>query len=133
MTSEEKVQYLVKAAQAKLARNMVILDLRGRTLITDYLVICGGTSQVHIRTITDHILETMKRAGFGGIRVEGYEYARWVLLDYQDVVAHVMASAERDYYDLEGMWSDAPRLEVGDEGLAVVADTKDGRSYAGED
>lgn len=114
MTTEEKVRLVAQAADAKLARNMLVLDLRGRTLLTDYLFICVGTSQVHIRTITDHILETMKHSGLGGIRVEGYEAARWVLLDYQDVVAHVMAPAERDYYDLEGMWPDAPRLEVVD-------------------
>jgi len=112
MTSEEKVRRLVEAADAKQARSMVLLDLRGRTLMTDYLFICGGTSQVHIRTITDNIVETMKHLGAGGIRVEGYEAGRWVLLDYQDVVAHVMASAERDYYDLESMWPDAPRIQI---------------------
>ncbi len=103
---------LVQAADAKQARNMVLLDLRGLTLLTDYLFICGGTSQVHIRTIADNIVEVMKHSGLGGIRVEGYEAARWVLLDYQDVVAHVMASAERDYYDLEGMWPTAPRIVI---------------------
>lgn len=114
MTPEEKVRRLVHAADAKQARNMVLLDLRGRTLLTDYLFLCDGTSQVHIRTITDNIVETMKHCGAGSIRVEGYDAARWVLLDYQDVVAHVMAPAERDYYDLEGMWPDAPRIAIED-------------------
>jgi ribosome-associated protein len=112
MTSEEKIRALVRAADSKHARNMVLLDLRGRTLLTDFLFICGGASQVHIRTITDHIVETMKHSGLGGIRVEGYEAARWVLMDYQDVVAHVMSADQREYYDLELIWRDAPRIAI---------------------
>lgn len=112
MTTEEKVRTLVQAADAKQAREMLLLDLRGRTLMTDYVFICTGTSMVHIRTISDHIVETMKHAGAGGIRVEGYEAGRWMLLDYQDVVVHVMAPAERDYYDLEGLWEEAPRIPI---------------------
>ncbi len=114
MTSEEKIRQLVRAADAKHARNMVLLDLRGRTLLTDFLFICGGTSQVHIRTITDHIVETMKHSGHGGIRVEGYDAARWVLMDYQDVVAHVMSADQREYYNLERIWHDAPRIAIED-------------------
>lgn len=130
MTSEEKLQVLAKAAEEKFARDLVLLDLRGRTLMTDYLMVCGGTSQVHIRTIADHILETMKHAGMGGIRPEGYEAARWVLLDYQDVVVHIMSSAERDYYDLESLWPDAPRLQVQEGALAVISGPDDERGIS---
>jgi ribosome-associated protein len=112
MTSEEKVRLVVQAADSKQARNMALLDLRGLTLMTDYFFVCEGTSSVHIRTITDHIVETMKRAGMGGIRVEGYATSRWVLMDYQDVVAHVMSSEQREYYNLEEFWSEAPRLAI---------------------
>lgn len=112
MTSEEKVEMVVQAADAKQARNMVVLDLQGLTLMTDYFFICSGTSSTQIRTITDSIVETMKRAGMGGIRVEGYEAALWVLMDYGDVVAHVMNAEQREYYDLETFWKDAPRLPL---------------------
>ncbi|NLH97919.1 MAG: ribosome silencing factor [Chthonomonadales bacterium] len=121
MTSQEKVRLIVEAADSKHARNMTLLDLHGLTLMTDYFFVCEGTSSVHIRTITDHIVETMKHAGMRGIRVEGYDTARWVLMDYQDVVAHVMAPEQRAYYDLESFWSDARRLLIVDgavEGLA---------------
>jgi ribosome-associated protein len=107
MTSEEKARLVVTAADSKQARDMTLLDLRGLTLMTDYFFICSGASSTHIRTIVDSILETMKRAGFGGIRVEGYEAALWVLLDYGDVVAHVMAPEQREYYDLESFWKEA--------------------------
>lgn len=112
MTSQEKVRLIVAAADSKHARNMTLLELQGLTLMTDYFFVCEGTSSVHIRTITDHIVETMKSAGMPGIRVEGYDTARWVLMDYQDVVAHVMSPEQREYYDLESFWSAARRLAI---------------------
>lgn len=112
MTSEEKIRLVVQAADSKQARDMVLLDLRGLTLMTDYFFICSGTSSTHIRTITDSVLETMKRAGMGGIRVEGYDAAVWILMDYGDVVVHVMAPNQRAYYDLEAFWQDAPRVPL---------------------
>jgi ribosome-associated protein len=125
MTSDEKLELTVRAADSKKARDMVLLDLQGLTLMTDYFFICTGTSSTHIRSITDAIVEAMKRAGMGGIRVEGYEAALWVLMDYGDVVAHVMNAEQRDYYDLETFWSDAPRLplpvETNETGTAAEA------------
>ena len=118
MTSEEKARLVVQAADSKKAREMVLLDLRGLTLMTDYFFICSGTSSTHIRTIVDSIVETMKRSGMGGIRVEGYEAALWVLMDYGDVVAHVMAPEQREYYGLEAFWKDAPHIPL-DEMVAV--------------
>src|SRR5438874_13690297 len=119
MTSEEKAQTVVQAADAKQARDMVLLDLRGLTLMTDYFFICCGTSSTHIRTICDSITETMKKAGMGGIRVEGYDAAVWVLCDYGDVVAHVMAPEQREYYGLESFWKDARLVELPIEAAAV--------------
>jgi ribosome-associated protein len=121
MTSEEKAQLIVRAADAKQAREMVLLDLHGLTVMTDYFFICSGTSSTHIRTITDSIVENAKRAGLGGIRVEGYDAALWVLMDYGDVVAHVMAPDQREYYDLEAFWKDAKRVPL-DEMIAVPAE-----------
>jgi ribosome-associated protein len=118
MTSEERAKLIVAAADDKKAQNMVLLDLRGLTLMTDYFFICSGTSSTHIRTIVDGMVERMKKAGSGGIRVEGYDAAIWALLDYGDVVAHVMAPEQREYYNLESFWEDAKRVPI-DEGAAV--------------
>src|SRR5258706_1141752 len=112
MTSEEKAELIVKAADAKQARDMVLLDLRGLTLMTDYFVICCGTSTTHIRTIVDSITETAKKAGLGGIRVEGYDAAVWALMDYGDVVAHVMNPDQREYYGIESFWKDAKVVPI---------------------
>ncbi|MBM3494232.1 MAG: ribosome silencing factor [Armatimonadetes bacterium] len=131
MTSEDKVRLVVEAADSKQARNMAVLDLRGLTLMTDYFLVCEGTSSVHIRTITDHIVETMKHAGLGGIRVEGYATGKWVLMDYQDVVAHVMAPEQREYYSLESFWSEAPQFPIV-EGRVVDLERSAGVSPAAE-
>ena len=112
MTSEDKTRLVVSAADDKKARDMVLLDLRGLTVMTDYFFICSVTSSTHIRTITDSIVENAKRAGLGGIRVEGYDSAAWVLMDYGDVVAHVMAPDQRMYYDLEAFWKDAKQVPI---------------------
>ena len=114
MTSEEKAQLVVRAADAKQAKDMVLLDLRGLTLMTDYFFICSGTSSTHIRTIVDGVVENMKKSGSGGIRVEGYDAAVWALMDYGDVVAHVMSADQREYYNLESFWSQAKRVPIED-------------------
>ncbi len=118
MTSEEKASLVASAADDKKAQDMVLLDLRGLTLMTDYFFICSGTSTTHIRTIVDGIVEKMKRSGMGGIRVEGYDAAIWALLDYGDVVVHVMAPEQRDYYQLESFWKDAKRVPLEEGALA---------------
>ena len=112
ITSEEKVRIILKAADDKQAREMVLLNLSGLTMMTDYFFICSGSSNVHMRTITDNILEAMKHAGMGGIRVEGYESAQWILLDYGDIVVHVMAPEQREYYGLERFWNEAEKVPI---------------------
>lgn len=112
MTSEEKVRIIVNAADDKQAREMVLLNLSGLTMMTDYFFICSGSSNVHIRTITDNIMEAMKHAGIGGIRVEGYESAQWILMDYGDIVVHVMAPEQREYYGLERFWKEAEQVPL---------------------
>jgi ribosome-associated protein len=112
MTSEEKAELIVRTADDRQARDMALLDLRGQTLMTDYFFICSGNSSTHIRTIVDKIMEAMKHAGMGGIRVEGYDAAQWVLMDYGDVVVHVMTPEQREYYSLEEFWGDASRVPL---------------------
>ncbi len=88
----------------KKALDISVMDLQGRTLIADYFVVCSGTSRVHIQAITDGIIEAMEKEGLRCPRREGYSQARWVLLDYGDVVAHIFAQDEREYYGLESLW-----------------------------
>ncbi len=95
-----------EAAEGKHAEEVVVLDLRGQTLVTDYFVICTGTSRVQIRAIVSGIIEALGDLSRGGIG-EGDEHAQWVLLDYGDVVVHVFGPEARSFYRLERLWGDA--------------------------
>lgn len=105
VTSKEKADYVVEAADDKRAVNIVTLDLQGITLVADFFVICSGTSDVHVRAISDGIEEDLKKKhGIRPYAVQGRGDANWIILDYGDVVAHVFSEAEREYYDLESFW-----------------------------
>lgn len=83
----------------------------GLTVFTDYFVICSGTTNAQVRAITTGIRESMSEAGLQPVRREGDHTSRWVLLDYGGVVVHVFHHVEREFYDLERLWEQAPRVE----------------------
>jgi ribosome-associated protein len=94
-------------AEAKRAEDVVVLDLRDQTPVTDYFVICTGTSRVQIRAVVDAIATEFAGERPRGVR-EGGEAGGWVLLDYGDVVVHIFAPESRTFYRLERLWADAP-------------------------
>ena len=99
-----------RAAAAKQAADVTILDVHGLIVITDYFVICSGQTDRQIKTLVEEVERAVREIGEKPIRREGDADSRWVLLDYIDVVVHVFAQEEREYYDLERLWRDAPRL-----------------------
>jgi len=107
-----------RAAADKQGERVVVLDVRELIVITDYFVITSGSSQRQVRTIVEEIEKAMRDLGRKPVRREGVEDWRWVLLDYFDVVIHVFSDEEREYYDLERLWRDAPRVELDDVGAA---------------
>lgn len=112
VTAEEKLRVIANAADSVKAEEIVALDLRGLTIIADYFFICTGKSSIQIRAIADKVEEKMEERGLRKLRVEGYQEATWILLDYGDVVAHIMAAEQRAFYDLEAFWSEAPRIPI---------------------
>ncbi len=92
--------------------DITVLDLRGKSPATDYFVIATGTSDRQMRTVADEICEAARERGLQRFGRAGYEQARWILLDYVDVVIHIFDSEYRDYYDLELLWGDADRLVI---------------------
>jgi ribosome-associated protein len=121
LDSTEKLKIVVDAAEDKKANYVSTLELRGKTLIADYFVICSGTSNIHIRSIADGIMEALEKHGHRQRKLEGYSEASWILLDYGDVIAHIMSEEQRDYYKLEKLWT-APRpAEHGLDEAVVVA------------
>jgi ribosome-associated protein len=104
LDTDQKLEIVREAALDNKAENIDVLNLGGKTIVADYFVVVSGTSGAHIRSIVDNVLEKMKKQGERADRVEGYPEARWVLVDYGDVVLHVFAPEERAFYDLESLW-----------------------------
>lgn len=113
LDTEERLAIIVGAADDIKASDIVALDLRGLTIIADYFVICTGKSSIQIRGIADRIEEKMRDRGYRKLRMEGYQEATWILLDFGDVVAHIMAEEQRAFYRLEEFWAEAPHVELG--------------------
>lgn len=86
----------------------LVLDLRHLSDATDFFIICSGTSDTHVRAIAEHVIETLQAAGSRPYQVEGLAQGRWVLVDYVDFVVHVFHPTLRTFYQLEGLWGDAP-------------------------
>jgi ribosome-associated protein len=96
----------------KKAEDVVVFDERGLSSYADYLVLMSADSDRQAGAIADHVDQALKQAGHTKIAVEGYETGSWIIVDYGDVVIHVMGRETRAFYDLEGLWADAPRLEI---------------------
>lgn len=92
--------------------DMVVLDLRGLSNATDYFFVVSGTSDMHVRSIAEHIIEELRKEGTRPSHVEGLRTGRWVLIDYIDFVVHVFHPAAREFYQLERLWGDAPTLAI---------------------
>ncbi len=108
------VRRAAELALERKARDVVALDLRGISSATDFFVIATGTSDVQVRSIGEHVLETLKKEDVRPGHVEGMGGGRWILLDYIDFVVHVLHPEARDFYQLETLWGDAARLDFGD-------------------
>jgi ribosome-associated protein len=97
-------------ADNKKADDLVVLDLRKLSSVTDFFVIATGTSEPHLRAIIDEITDGVKKKFELRPRIEGRIQTAWIVLDYFDVIVHVMRTDVRERYDLEGLWGDAPRV-----------------------
>ncbi len=112
VAAEQKALRAQTALMGRKGVEPVLLDMREVTLITDYFLICHGTSNVHIRGLADAVMEALEENQVRAHGIEGYQEARWILLDYGDLIVHIFAEQERRFYDLERLWSDAPRVPL---------------------
>jgi len=109
-----------RAAAAKLAQDVVVIDVSSQLVITDCFVIASAANERQVGAIVDEVEEKMRLAGHKPARREGTREGRWVLLDYVDIVVHIQHSDERNFYALDRLWRDCPLIEVG---LDVDLDT----------
>jgi ribosome-associated protein len=103
--SKEKLDLICNALDERKAVDEIVIPVTGLTQMTDYMVICSGTSNIHIRAVADRVNELMKAHGIKGTRMEGYSEARWVLMDFGDVVLHIFDPEAREFYQLEQFWT----------------------------
>lgn len=106
LNSEKLAEKAAKLALTKKAERINILNLKKLTSITDYFVICSGSTDIQVKAIADAITDGLKKEARPW-HIEGYSNLQWVLLDYVDVVVHVFQNEIREYYDLERLWADA--------------------------
>lgn len=108
MTGKETLTIAVKAADDKRGEDIVALKMEGISLIADYFLICHGNSDKQVQAIAREMKDQAALNGIEIKRLEGFDEARWILIDMGDVVAHVFHKDERNYYKLEKLWGDAP-------------------------
>jgi ribosome-associated protein len=111
MESEQFTQYIVAALDDLKAVNTVTLDVRTLTDVMDFMVITSGTSNRHVKSLASHVSVEAKKLGMAPMGTEGEDAGEWVLVDFGDVVVHVMLPATRDFYDLERLWT-VPEVTV---------------------
>ena len=104
-----------KLAHEKKAYSVRIFDLRKRSPVTDFFVICSVDAEVQARAVADHITDTLRPQDIRPWHTEGYNGTGWVLMDFVDVVVHIFLPRVRDFYALEKLWGDAPSRELTDE------------------
>jgi len=108
-----------RAAAEKQAKDIAVLDVHELIVITDLFVICTGTSDRQVKTVVEEVEKALRQLGRKPVRREGEQESRWVLLDYVDLVVHVFAEDEREYYDLERLWRDAPHVSWDEDGVSA--------------
>ncbi len=111
--SEELAVVVAEAAADKKAQDVVALDMRGLVAYTDIFVLCTASNRRQVKAIADHVRQHLKKEyGHRTTGVEGLESGRWALVDFGDVVLHIFEGPLRGFYDLDGLWSDAPRIPL---------------------
>jgi len=109
MNVEEIKDIALEALDDLKGRDAITLDVRAMTDITDYMLVCTGTSSRHVKSLADNVALTLKKRGCQAMSIEGVDQtAEWALVDFGEVIVHVMLPETRDFYDLERLWSTSP-------------------------
>ena len=111
-SSQSLLEEIIQLAFEKKAQDLILLDLRGLSYLSDYFIVCNGTSEPQVKAIVDNI---RKGTSFKPKHLEGYTNKKWVLLDYFEIIVHVFDEQGRNYYAIENIWADAPKKEFNDE------------------
>lgn len=112
MNSEELASKIVKILDSKKGMDIAGIDIRQLTTIGDYFILVTGTSSPHVKALAEEVEDTLSKEGIEPRRIEGAQSAVWILMDYQDVILHVFTKETREFYNIERLWADAPRMDL---------------------
>jgi len=112
MEISEMYNEIVTALEDKKARDLRVIDIQELTTVATYFIICSGTSTTHIKTLADEVEFRLREKGVNPLRLEGYNNARWILMDYGDIVVHIFHEEDREFYNLERLWRDGRPIPV---------------------
>lgn len=110
--SKEMLKVIIDALQDKKAEDIRVIDISNVSVIADYFVIASGSNTNQIQAMVDNVEEEMFKAGFDNPKVEGYNIASWILLDYNDVIVHVFSEDDRAFYNIERIWRDGKEVDI---------------------
>lgn len=113
--TERKLEIIVDSCESKKGIDIKTLDIREMTGIADYFVVVSGNSSTQVAALADEIDEKMSEAGFEKLNLEGKQSGRWILLDFGDIIVHVFHKDEREYYELERLWTEEYKNDEGEE------------------
>ena len=121
LDAKKRALLCVNASLEKKAKDLVVMKVKELSAFTDYFVICSGASDRQVQAIAAAIRENMKKKGLLPLGVEGEKHGQWVLMDYEDVVVHIFYEPVREFYDIERLWYEAPRMEVAEDAICLAA------------
>lgn len=107
----ELLEKIIKYLEDKKAIDIKTIDIKGKTTIADYFIIASGTSSTHIKALADNVEEELKKQDIYPNKIEGYNSAAWILMDYQDVIVHIFTEEQRENYNLEDLWEKAQKQD----------------------
>lgn len=108
----EILKTLVEACLYEKAFDLAVLEVKDLTILADYFVIVSGRSHLHVRSIAENVINELGQYGIFPLRKEGFREGAWIVLDYGFIILHIFREQEREYYNLESLWGNAPRLAL---------------------
>lgn len=114
LSSEEMVKKIAQILDSKKAININAIDIRGLTTIGDYFIVASGSSTTQVKALADEVETELSKLGIKPKSIGGYQSAIWILLDYYEVIVHIFYEDTRNFYSLERLWADAPKVDLSD-------------------
>jgi len=125
LNSSEKAVKIAETLYNKKAQDIDVLNITGITIVADYFVICTGTSSTQVKALADEIILKMGEAEENALRIEGYQSATWVLIDFGNVVVHIFQNETREFYNIERLWADAKKIDINYENTVPGGNTNE--------